>query len=310
MAVARPAQRSSRVRVRAALFVNLDLPVDQNVLDSFRVLVRLLKRRAVAHRARVEDGYVCERARAQNSSVFESNSRRGHPGHLVHGLFEREQVLVADVAREYARVRTPAARVRLRACERPVRSARAAVRADADERGTQRRAQVVLAHHEVDRAGLPSVCENQIEQSVQLVLALLLRDLGDALALQVLDLSVHDRADKHARRAAASQVDILPLVRVFEYVLLDSLSRRRVAQAREHLLRPAFERPRREARSQGCARGGVRVNVRCDVESARTRRVYLADDFGHAPPVLSVRGLEVPDFGGYATAARYPEDFC
>src|SRR5436309_11142402 len=144
-AVARPAQGSSGVRVRAALLVNFDLPVDQNVLDSFRVLVRLLERRAVAHRTRVEDGYVGERARAQNAPVAEAHTRRGHPGHLVHGLFEREQVLVANVAREYARVRTPAARVRLRACERPISRARAAVRTDADERSTQRRAQVVFA---------------------------------------------------------------------------------------------------------------------------------------------------------------------
>src|SRR5256714_999602 len=307
-AVARPAQGSSGVRVCAALFVNLDLPVDQNVLDSFRVLVRLLERRAVAHRARVEDCYVGERARAQDAPVAKSHTRRGHPGQRVHGPFEREQVLVADVAREYSRVRTPAARVRLRACERPVSRARAAVRADADERSTQRRAQIVLAHHEVDRAGLPAVCENQIEQSVQLVLALLLRYLGDALALQVLNVAVDDRADEHARRAAASQVDVLPLARVLEYVLFNFLPRRRVAQAREHLLRPDFERPRREARGQGCARGGVRVNVRRDVETARAGRVYLGDDFGHAPPVLSVGGLEVPDFGGYASAARDLED--
>src|SRR5438270_13675397 len=148
MAVARPAQRSSRVRIRAALFVNLDLPVDQNVLDPFRILVRLLKRRAVAYRARVEDGYVCERARAQNAPVTKAHARRGHTRHLVHGLFEREQVLVADVAREYARVRTPAARVRLRACERPVRRARAAVRADADEgaRSAARRSSSLIMH--------------------------------------------------------------------------------------------------------------------------------------------------------------------
>src|SRR5437763_16093635 len=180
MAVARPAQRSSRVRVRAALFVNLDLPVDQNVLDSFRVLVRLLKRRAVAHRARVEDGYVCERARAQDASVAEAHTRRGHPGHLVHGLFEREQVFVADVAREYARVRTPAARVRLRACERPVRRARATVRADAYERSFQSCTQTGLAHHEADRAGLPWVGAYQIKERVQLRLALPLRNPGAA----------------------------------------------------------------------------------------------------------------------------------
>src|ERR1051325_4525145 len=135
-------------------------------------------------------------------------------------------MFVAHVAAEYARVRAPAARVRLGARERPVRGARAAVRADAHEGLSERRAQVVLAHHEVDGAGLPPVCRDDVEERVQLVLALLLRYLGDALALKRLQLAVDHRAYQHARRAAATEVYVLPLVRVLKDVGLDARARR------------------------------------------------------------------------------------
>src|SRR5947209_18158849 len=74
-AIARPAQGPARVRVGAPPAVNFHLPVDDDVPDAFRVLVRLLERRAVAHAGWVEDSDVGERARPQDASVAPSDAR-------------------------------------------------------------------------------------------------------------------------------------------------------------------------------------------------------------------------------------------
>ena len=58
---------------------------------------------------------------------------------------------------------------------------RSAVSTETHERRLHRRAHVVFAHHEIDRARLTVVCENQIEDRVERIFLLLLRDLRNRL---------------------------------------------------------------------------------------------------------------------------------
>src|SRR5205085_8136793 len=120
-------------------------------------------------------------------------------------------MFVACVMAEDARERAPAARVRLRAGERPVGRTRAAVCADVNEGRTEGRAQIVFGHHEIDRAGLRLVSDDEIEERVERVFALRCGDLREAFALPLFKLAIDDRADQYARCAAATQVDVLPL---------------------------------------------------------------------------------------------------
>src|SRR5947209_1477640 len=113
-------------------------------------------------------------------------------------------MLVADVAREYAWVRTPAARVAFGCGERTINRTRSAVRADCYEGRAKRSAQVVFGHHEVDGARLAFVREDKIKERVQVILLLVGCDFRDAFALKVFEFRINDGANEHAASASAS----------------------------------------------------------------------------------------------------------
>src|SRR5689334_21275536 len=124
---------------------------------------------------------------------------------------------------------------------------------------------------------------------------LFLRDLRDAFSLQRIQIASYHRTDQHATRTTAAEINVLPIEMVFGDLFLQTLARRRIAQAREHLFRAAFERPRRQTRTQRRTAGDVRINISANVEAAVTRLFDAVEDLRHATPVLLVRGFEVPD---------------
>src|SRR5437763_16990809 len=133
MPVTRPAQHAACERLCALPVINAELSVDNDEGDAFRVLIRIIKRRTVAHGLRVEDSNVRISAFAQQAAILQADTRGGQASHLVDGFFECEQMLVAGVTREGARVRTPAARVAFGGGARAVCGTRAASCADGDE---------------------------------------------------------------------------------------------------------------------------------------------------------------------------------
>src|SRR2546429_1902943 len=97
-AESRTPEPSPRPRCGELSLPQYDLPVHQHVFDPHRRLVRLLKRRAVDHRRRIEDRDVRVHTRTHQAAVDEADALRRERRHLPHREFERHEFLVAHVA--------------------------------------------------------------------------------------------------------------------------------------------------------------------------------------------------------------------
>jgi hypothetical protein len=108
-----PSQHATCARSGKSATVNGDRAIDDHVRNSRRILVRLLKRREIGDRVRMEDRYVCAGADAYRAAVRESKRRRGHSRHLVDSALEREDTALANIPRKHARERAVRARMRV-----------------------------------------------------------------------------------------------------------------------------------------------------------------------------------------------------
>src|SRR5437773_7856359 len=102
-AVSRTPEAAARPRARDLAFLKYHLTVDDHVLDADRSLVRLLERRAVDHRRRIEHREVREHPLLDEPAIGEAHPLRGERRHLAHGELERKQLLVARIVAEDAR---------------------------------------------------------------------------------------------------------------------------------------------------------------------------------------------------------------
>src|SRR2546423_1815768 len=107
-----------------------DPAIDDDVLNAFAVLERLLVCRTIAYSLLVEDRDVRKQPRLQQAAVANSDFRAVERSHLAHGIFEPEQTAFAHVHAQHARERAEAARVRIAAPQRPLDCQRGTVRAE------------------------------------------------------------------------------------------------------------------------------------------------------------------------------------
>src|SRR5207253_11473736 len=93
--------------------VHHDLSVDDDVGNTHGMAVGIRERRLVAHRLGIEEREVGGMAHLDDAAVLEVELGRGHACHLVHGLLEREELLLTAIDAEDAREGPVAPRVRL-----------------------------------------------------------------------------------------------------------------------------------------------------------------------------------------------------
>src|SRR5581483_982645 len=85
--------------------------------------------------------------------------------------------------------------------------------------------------------------------------------------------------------------------------------RRSIFQSRDHLVRAAFERPRRQTRAQRSASRDIRIYVGGDLQTLSPRGRDALKHLGHAAPILFVSSLEMPNLGRNVRAPSNLKNF-
>ena len=169
-----------RAGVRAV--AHRDHAVDDDGVDSHRILVRLLERRGVGDGFRVEDHDIGEVAFDEPSPIGNLHLRRRQTGHLPNRFRQRERLLLANVAAKNARERAVRARMRLAATQFSIRLDGRRIGPHAHPGKAHRLLDIVLGHHVIQRADTALVLAQHREQRVPVVLVARSRDLGQSLA--------------------------------------------------------------------------------------------------------------------------------
>ena len=120
------------------------------------------------------------------------------------------------------------------------------VEADRSPRLLERVEHVLFAGHEIERAGLCVVGQDEIEKRVVLRLSFRFRHLRDRLAVIFLQIWIEHSGNQHAGTAAAVEKKIFPILVVDGHFALDPRPRRGVAQSLEQFVRAAIGDPRRQ----------------------------------------------------------------
>ena len=174
----RAPQRLTSLRAGVLAVVDRHDAVDEHPLDARRKLHRLLVRRAILQRVVVEDRDVRPIADGDRSAIRETHPRRRPAGHLANRFGQREDVPLLHVARDDARKVSEAARMRKPGLVGHADAQhRARVAPDARPRKAQRRLDVLLAHHVIDRHHATAALDDEIPRRVRGLLAHLFRDL-------------------------------------------------------------------------------------------------------------------------------------
>ena len=135
--------------------------VDDDRFDADRKLMRLLVRRRVGDRLRIEDDQIREISFFDRPAIADLHLRGREACHLSNRLGQRQHALVAHVVAENPRERAVRARVRLAGAERTVRPNRRRVRPHAHPRIPHRGLHIVLGHHVEHRADAALVLNQQ-----------------------------------------------------------------------------------------------------------------------------------------------------
>src|SRR4051812_25912043 len=104
-----PPEYASRSRRRNAPVQNDELTVDHYMLNSNRVLIRVIVRTPVTDIGGIKDSDVRHHSRAQNTSVIQAHASSGPRCHFPYCVFQCQQSFFANVLAEDAWKRSPAA---------------------------------------------------------------------------------------------------------------------------------------------------------------------------------------------------------
>src|SRR5215510_12126877 len=284
-------QQSSGKTAGVLSVLDDEAPVHQHLLDARRILVRLLVGSAVGDAPRVEHDEVGAGAHGDDAAILQPEAAGRQLRHLVDRLRQAQDPLLACVLAQNAWKRAIAPGMWLARRQLAVRRERRAVRADHHGRMGQRATQIALVELEQNHIPLAAFIDNQLERGVERVHPSLGGDLRDALALGILASSAgghHDVLPPDTVQEALARrrrLDVAPDARAFL----------RIGQALEHGVDPALERPVRQERPERRAGGGVRIDVRHDVEPLGSRRVDQLERLGDLAPVGTARRLHVAD---------------
>src|SRR6185295_16611025 len=107
----RPAHNFSRRRASVLAVAQHLHAVHEHLFDTTADLVRLFWRREVDDSFVIEHHDVGEHALPQQAAIAQAESRRDRAAHLAHRFLEREQLLLANVHAEDARIAPVRSRV-------------------------------------------------------------------------------------------------------------------------------------------------------------------------------------------------------
>src|SRR5882724_5118092 len=110
---------------------------------------------------------------------------RGHRRNFADGLLQRHELLVAHILAKKARHRAERARMRMLFVQRTVKRSRSGIEPDGSPGLLQAGDQILLAGHEVQRAGLAFVRDDKVHQRVELRFALRFRNVGDGFTVKL-----------------------------------------------------------------------------------------------------------------------------
>ena len=117
----------------------------------------------------VEDHHVGEQSRPEQAAIDQPGLGGIQRRHLAHGVFEPQELAIADVFAQDARERAEAARVGMTATERSLDRQGRAVGADRAPGLNQREVHVLLGVMGVDRADRPVLFDQEVEEHVERV---------------------------------------------------------------------------------------------------------------------------------------------
>src|SRR5438067_3453485 len=126
----RPKNRPPRFRACVLAILEDLRAVHEHVLHAYSVLMRLVERRAISHRRRIENHDIGEHALLHETAMIQTQIRRRQPAQLPDRLLQRQHFFFAHILPEDAREAAVSARVTVRFQEVPFRRLRRFVRAE------------------------------------------------------------------------------------------------------------------------------------------------------------------------------------
>ena len=183
-----PQQVAPGTGARVLAAVDDEGAVDEHVLDTPCVVVRVVDRRDLVEAVVVEDDDVGGVARAQEAPIPEAEVGGGHARHLADRLLEAERAVLPHVVREVVDVAGVAERMAEDVCERPFGRDGEGVDAEAEERVRDHLGHVLVGEEPADdedalvrRAGVGE----HVEEAVPGIGLAQVGDLGEREAVPV-----------------------------------------------------------------------------------------------------------------------------
>ena len=87
--------------------------VHQNIFHPFGKLIRIVKRRQVAHGRRIEHHHVSPHPRLEHAAIGQSQTLRGQRGKLADRILQRERLVFTDILSQNAWERAISPRMRV-----------------------------------------------------------------------------------------------------------------------------------------------------------------------------------------------------
>ena len=227
--------------------------------------------------------------------------RRDGRRHLANRVLERNDVLVAHVLAEDARIVAERPRMHERANAVGIGPAR--VGAELHPRLLQLQLDVVLAHQEVGRLDATVLAENQIHRGVEIV-----RRSSSARS-RTSRLPMYCWFSARRRLVISTPAGVASSHRFSHSLVGCATSWRGSSRASSALARlsnsfPSAENDGGRHDVRPGRAGRVRVHVRLNVDARRARRVDLRDHRRAPSPVARARRLEMVDLRRHAALAR------
>ena len=185
--------------------------------------------------------------------------------------------------------------MRVRFRERQLRRHRRSVRPERHPRQANLLEDVVLRHHEIDRAHARPILEHQIHDRVGHLFAAQFRHFRKRLAGQRLQRVGFELDEQHAIGRTRGEIEIFPGRRRRHDRVRDLLSRRGVLQPLVGLLVAAVEDPGRHRGVESRRARRIVVHVRRDPQAFTSRAFDRGDRSVHLGPIRLAGGLEVID---------------
>ncbi len=264
----------------------------------------MLVGRMILDRRRIEHHDVREVARLQHAAVGERQRGRRQRGELVNRLLEAQQLLFTDVFREQPREVAVGARMPAGFQKHPLGRRRIRIRVEADPGERQLAAHVLLRHQKVGDRYARSVLDHQVDGGVLGTHATHLRDLGERLARQRLELRVLEPEQQRAGGARGS-VEVLPRRGRVAHLGEHTRANRRILQPADPGLEAAVLHPRRHGGIEPGRTRRVQVHIRGDADPGGARSLDLVDERVELAPISSARSFQVIDL---RRRARGPGD--